>query len=133
MVFHMGSVKHLLTNGCTPFDTRLYTSYRFSDVKDIPIAVEKFKVKVPENYRSQINYSIYADKSTQISEIAPVVHALEELHDVDVYLCLNTKSSPNAFEPRVIKCKYTELSSGSYQEFTLQDYINNMVDNSTSN
>ena len=94
--FYIGNVKQLLDIGYGSPTPRISSGYQYIALKDLPLQIEKFSIKVPENYRNKIIYSIAADKSVPTEMIKDLSAALHENSVNEIYIDIRANTDLHA-------------------------------------
>lgn len=110
--FYLGEPKSILGDtGYGSPSQRLSDGYKFLTIRDLPIVLEKSKIKVPEKFRDQMTYSISADKDTKTNRIIELGAALQELEINECYIAVREDSDLHKdFAPRYIKYTLDDLA-----------------------
>ena len=91
---------------------RFWINGYYTDVRDLKIITDKRKIKVPENYRDDLYFQIYADKETKLEHIVEVIRELERIGISQIYLVGRADTNlQESFKPKNIKVTLNDFTN----------------------
>ena len=91
---------------------RFWISGYYTDANDLETITKKRKIKVPENYRDEIYYQIYADKEAKLEYVIEVIAELERLRIEEIYLVVRADTNlKEAFNQKNIKVTLNDFTN----------------------
>lgn len=102
---------------------RLASGSKYLAVSDIPLSIEKHKVKIPENKRDRFSIAIYPNASSNLKLFSKVVQKCNELGFPKVYIAMREETDLY----KEMKVRYREIDSAieinSDSEMTIVEWL----------